>query len=511
MSAGLDAVRELHHPSYKIVGLLAWLTMGLSLVGAVASPRFFLMGARLFAFYLLARLTINVFFYLSGIVRCRAWQRRETSGFCAARQAGESNRVDDVHHVAIIPNYEEPLELLCRTLHALAVQEGARRSLTVVLAMEEREPGASAKARTLCARFVGCFAHLLVTFHPANLPGEIPCKGSNMAWAARQAKRELVDRLGLPLEKLTLTACDADSILHPRYFAVLTRLFADDPKRHRRFWYAPVFYHNNIGQVPAVIRLLSSINCAGRLGELANPLSWPLPFSTYTLSFALVTEVGYWDPAVIAEDWHMYLRCFFATNGRVDLKPVFLPTSADAVGGETIWQALASYYRQQVRHAWGAEDVGYILQQWHRSSGTPLYKRFFCFFWVLHHHALRSTSWFILALGSLASALSGDTLLVTLPSRSIHLGLIQAINIIGVVSAVTMWIVARAHGPPCKELSRPAALVQESAAWALLPILSFVFTALPGLHAQTKLLFGSPLVVQRTPKGLRFTQAVLKQ
>jgi cellulose synthase/poly-beta-1,6-N-acetylglucosamine synthase-like glycosyltransferase len=498
----LDIVQDLHHPSYKLVGALAWLTVGLAVVGALAFPRLFLAWARLFAFYLLARLVMSAASYLVGVARCYVWERRaEVEALC--HQAGECGGPDDVHHVVIVPNYAEPVEILRRTLRRLAAQEEARRRLTVVLAMEGREIGARAKAKTLREQFADRFARILITVHPANQAGEIACKGSNQTWAVRQVKRELVDRLGLSMERLTLTSCDADSMLHPHYFAKLTRLFVAEPEPHRRFWYAPVFSTSNIWQVPAPIRLLSFPHGAGRLAELANPLSWPLPFSTYTLSFRLADEVGYWDPAVISDDWHMYLRCFLATHGQVRLVPIYLPTAVDAVEGETLWETLVSYYRQQVRHAWGAEDVAYILQQWRRSAGTPLYKRLFCLFWILHHHSLRSTSWFILTLGSLTSVLLRDELIITLPSRSVSMGWVQLFNVLGVVGGAAMWAVERTRCRSEDGGSGATELAQELLCWALMPVLALAFSTLPGLHAQTKMLFGSPLVFRRTPKGIR--------
>lgn len=493
----LNAVPDLRHPSYKVVGLLAWLIVGLSILGTLAFPRIFLTAARLFTFYLLARLVVTVIFYLVGVVHCRIWETRGAPGVCVGYHTDE---LDDVHHVVIIPNYKEPMGVLRRTLQGLAEQKDAQQCLTVVLAMEEREAGAREKARALCELFKDRFAHLLVTVHPANRTGEIAGKGSNQAWAAHQVKQELLDRLGLPIENVTLTSCDADSVLHPRYFAELTHLFASDPQRHHRFWYAPPIYRNNIWQVPAVIRLMAFSAGAGRLGELANPWGWPMPTSTYTLSLKLADEVSYWDPVVISEDWHMYLRCFFAKHGQISITPIYLPTSSDAMSGETVWQALANYYRREVRHAWGAEDVGYILQQWRRSPGTPLRRKLHCFLRILHLNLLRSTSWFIVALGSLAAALSHNPLTTTLPGQSMRPDLIQFVSTLGVTGAMALWAVERTRCLSHSKDSRMAALTREIASWTLLPVLAFAFKALPGLHAQTKLLFGSQLTYQGTPK-----------
>lgn len=502
MAHDLGVVRDPHHPSYKVPGLLAWFILGLSILGVLAFQRLFFNAARLFAFYLLARLVVMAISYLVGMVRCRTWEARHESGASPGHEAHELQRIDDVHHVVIIPNYMEPMEILRRTLHRLAEQDEAHRHLMVVLAMEEREPASRAKARALCTLFADRFAHLLVTVHPANQPGEIAGKGSNQAWAARQAKRELVDRLGTPIERLTLTSCDADSVLHPRYFAALTRLFAEDSQRYRRFWHAPVFLHSNIWEVPAPIRLLSFFDGATAVARLVTPLLWPLPVSSYTLSFRLADEVGYWDPAVISEDYHMYLRCFFATHGQISLTPIFLPTSADATGGETLWQALVNYYRQEVRHAWGAKDVGYILQQWRHSPGCPFFKKLFLLVQLLHDDLLRSTFWFILALGSLLSSMSHGTYVITLAGPSMASALVQFVNILSAVCPLAIWAIERTRAPSTREGGRLVRLAEEVIAWALLPVITLLFLALPALHAQTKMLFGSELTYRRTPKGI---------
>lgn len=494
----LDAIADHRHVSYKVIGLLTWLTLAASLLTTLIYPRLFLIFAKAFALYLLVRLVSDVCFYLVGLARCRHWEA------CAAAEANAPDpqgETESVHHVVIIPNYQEPPEVLSRTLESLARQKDASRRLTIVLAMEERERGAYEKARKLRNRFADRFAHILITMHPDGLAGEAPGKGSNQAWAARQAKRELVDRLGIPIERMTLTSCDADSVLHPHYFATLSRLFINDPDRHHRFWYAPVFYYNNIWHVPAPIRLMAYPSCATRLGELANPLFRSLPVSTYTLSFKLADDMGYWDPAVIAEDWHIYLRCFFGTGGKISLTPIYLPTTMDAVDGESLWQALVSYYRQQVRHAWGAEDVGYILQQWTRSPDTPWHKKLGCFLWILHLHSLRSTSWFIVALGILASALSYEASLAV-PSEHPLIIAVKYVGFLWVLCCLIIWAIERFRISSDRKPHRSLLLAQEIASWALLPLLSLVFTALPGLHAQTKMLIGSPLVYRQTLKRI---------
>lgn len=491
----LDAVRDINHFGHKIPGLITWSVLALMIVGVVTVPDVVLVFAQVVALYMLLRIVLIVAFYPVAMIRVGRAEARARSAAPAPEE-----QATRVHHVVIIPNYREPIDVLSRTLRALAVQENARQRLTIVLAMEQSEAGASAKAERLRAMFKGRFAHVLITFHPTDQPNEVPGKGSNQNWAAREARRELVDRLGMPLEDLTLTSCDADSVIHPGYFAELTRIFAADPQRHRRFWQAPMRYDNNIWQVSAPIRLVTYFLNGLQASELANPLALNLPQSTYTLSFKLADEAGYWDGAVIAEDWHMFLRCFFATGGRVRLRPVFLPTSGDAVDGESTWKALKVSYQQRLRHAWGCQDVGYILHQWNKPPKTPFAITLLYLSKVFHDHVFFSTGGLVVAAGSI--------LVVTVHAVSVFLA--PVVHILGpvmqagnLVSGLGMAALGVSEHLRCRREAcgwQPHSMLRDLVMWPLLPVIMLGTVGVPIVHAQTKLLLGSPLVYMATPK-----------
>ena len=59
-------------------------------------------------------------------------------------------------------------------------------SYQVYLAMEQREINVENKAMLLANEFTRRFRSISFTVHPSNIPGELPGKGSNLAWAARQ-------------------------------------------------------------------------------------------------------------------------------------------------------------------------------------------------------------------------------------------------------------------------------------------------------------------------------------
>lgn len=52
--------------------------------------------------------------------------------------------------------------------------------------MEQREHNVELKAMNLIQEFVKKFRSIDFTLHPSDIPGELPGKGSNLAWAARK-------------------------------------------------------------------------------------------------------------------------------------------------------------------------------------------------------------------------------------------------------------------------------------------------------------------------------------
>lgn len=498
-TTSLDAVRGLRHFGYKVPGLFTWLIFVALAVGAVLIPNMVLVVLQLIGLYLMLRIALVIIFYPVSLIRSRRWEAR--ARLAAANGTSLAGQAGRVHHVVIIPNYKEPIDILVRTLRALAVQENARQQLTVVLAMEESEKDAPAKAHWLRAQFEDQFAHLLVTYHPAGLPDEVAGKGSNENWAARRAKEELVERLGMPLDNLTLTSCDADSVFNPYYFATLARLFAADPKRHRRFWQAPLRYDNNTWQLTPPLRLLTFFMNATLGSELADPLTIDLPLSTYSLSFKLADEAGYWDGAVISEDWHMFLRCLFATGGKVSLQAIFLPTSSDAVIGETVRQSVVNTYRQRLRHAWGAQDLGYILQQWRRSPQIPFVIKLLYMSKVVHDHMILTTAGLVVGTVSLLPlALHGASSIAQPGPLRV---LVTVATMGNIVVGVGMIAVGLSEHLLCRRRSpgwHPTSLLEDMFMWPLLPFITIGLAGMPVLHAQAKLLLGSPLIYVATPK-----------
>jgi hypothetical protein len=220
--------------------------------GPWGAPQALGAGIVIFFVYWLIRSYAVAVACVAGLRRIKRWERTHwLAKYCEWLPANEHAMPWHwPRHMVVVPNYKESEEELARTINSLAVQ-GVAKQLVVVLAMEAREPGSDLKANALIRRFRNSFAEMFATYHPHGLPNETPGKGSNEAWAAREAYLRLIERGSDDVRRYTVTSCDADAVFHPRHFDAINYLFLTNPNPYRTFWQPTIFNSNNIWDIPA--------------------------------------------------------------------------------------------------------------------------------------------------------------------------------------------------------------------------------------------------------------------
>jgi hypothetical protein len=256
--------------------------------------------------------------------------------------------------------------------------------------MEERE-GSSVhvKAERLISRSAHLFADISATFHPANLPGDIAGKSSNNQWAYRQTMQRYAQKLSkMDTSRVFITCFDADTLVHPQYLAGLTyeALCLPSQERSWTMWQPPVLLLRTLFSCPAPTRVSGYGTIFFELGGLTNQNVSPhFTFSTYSFTLALSSHymVDGWDRDVIAEDHHMFCKCYFASiweqmhaleDGSssneetivsdVILKPVYLPALSYLVESDDGWFAsIHARFVQARRHSQGLAELSYVFLQ----------------------------------------------------------------------------------------------------------------------------------------------------
>ncbi len=481
-------------------GTAAWLMILFPLWGAFFIPRivaYFTAGFVVFWFY---RSFQAAFLGIKGYIKIR--QSEKTNWRQQYKKDKQKNSLlwEEIRHLIIIPNYNETVEKLSTSLQSLARQKHIKKDqLWVVLAMEERAEGAHERADQLVKKFKNKFGKLIVTFHPEGLLGEVVGKASNEAWAAKVAKKMIVDQEGYNILKVTITSCDADACFHPQYFSALTYYFCLNPNRHYRFWQSPIFWHNNFWRVPAFTRIVGTMGNVIHIANLQEPDDLFFNYSTYSASLKMLDDVGYWHTDIIPEDWHIFLQCFFHKEGKVEVEPIFLPTSIDAPEGRTYWGSLKNRYLQCKRHAWGATDIPYAIKQAIQHTEIPLWTRFFRIYKIFETHIIWSTNWFILTLGAWVPALVNPVFKQT--TLGYNLPKISRILLTTCLLSLAIIITLDAALRPKRPKDYPRWKIPlEYLQWILMPVATLFMSVLPGLDSQTKLMLGKRMEYRVTEK-----------
>lgn len=401
-----------------------------------------------------------------------------------------------VMHVVIIPEYKEPIHILKRTLDNLTKQEYPSEKIILVLATEQKDPEASVTAKTLKSEYGHLFYDFLVTVHPLKA-GEIAGKSSNMAYAGREVV-SFLKRKKVPLDYVTVTSCDADALLHPKYLSCLTYNFLQDDERYYHFYQGAILFYANIWRVPMPSRVLNTMGSIWNLSLLSQSSRF-INFSTYSLALKTAVEAGYWSVDVIPEDYHLFFKVYFKMGQRVMTKGIFLPVLVDAAESYGFFKTVVNQYEQSKRWAWGVSDIPFVIRGTILENKIPIMDRVRRAVRLLEHHIFWPANWFILTIGSLIPPLVNPVFDRTALGHNLSQLSSGILTVSTIFILVVIIIDARIKPPRPKEFSTwrlPFLYLQ----WLTVPIVSFFLSALPGLDAHTRLIIGKPLEYRVTEK-----------
>lgn len=413
------------------------------------------------------------------------------------KKAEELPHFDKVHHLLILPLYKEKVEKVADTLESIKRQTMDPKKLHVCLGMEARETEAPEKSKELEHRYKGVFGSLFTTFHPV-IAGEVAGKSSNEAYAARESHKLLIEKKKIDIDYLTVSSVDADTLFDEQYFAYLSYMFLKCEHPYLTFWQSANVNYNNFWKVPAFVRIMAFFGSLWRSAMLVMGLRL-IPNSTYSLSFKLIKNIGYWDVDVIPEDYRVYFKAFYSNGGNVYVEPMYLKTSMDIAQSTTYWKSLRSKFDQERRWSWGIADDAVYLKWWLTVKNIPFWRKTVVLSNVIMDHVLWPVNWFIITISAnviviLNPAFSRTSLGYNLPRVS---SFILTICIVSMVVMLYVDYTMRSKKFPQAPLWKQALFLLEL---FLLPVAGFFLSCLPALISQVQLILGKRLEYKVTEK-----------
>jgi cellulose synthase/poly-beta-1,6-N-acetylglucosamine synthase-like glycosyltransferase len=411
-------------------------------------------------------------------------------------KAKKEENYNKLTHVLIIPQYGESIPKLRETIEAIVRQTMPTKKIFVVLAMEQREKAAKERAEVLISEYKNKFGKIFATFHP-DIEGEVKGKSSNEAFAGKETYRELVEKGLIDLDYATISSVDADSIFDKQYFAYLGYKFLSDEKRYNKFWQSAGVFYNNFWTIPAPIRVVSFFGSLWRIGVLVQG-DRLVTHSTYSLSFKMLKEIGFWDVDVIPEDYRVFYKAFYMLKGKLWVEPLFLKTSMDSPLSKTYWGSLKNKYQQEQRWSWGVSDNPIFIKWWLTVPGVPFFRKTMMLYTVLLDHFLWPVNWFIITIAANIIPLINPVFSRT--SLGYNLPRLAGFILTSCLFALLAMIVIDFKNRPKNYKTSRARQFLFPLEFMLLPVAGLFLSTIPALVSHTKLLLGKRMEYKVTEK-----------
>jgi len=399
---------------------------------------------------------------------------------------------EDFFHLIILPLYKEGTDIVYPTLQSIKDSDYPKDKIIVVLAVEERAGTSAQKtAQEAEKKFGKYFFRFFVASHPSNIAGEVIGKGSNVAWAVKKTKENIIDKLSIPYEKIIFSNFDIDTRPYPQYFGCLTWYYLTVAKPLRSSFQPIPVYNNNVWEAPAFSRLIATSGTFWQMMQQERQEQL-VSYSSHAMSFKALEEVGY-PYNITSDDSRIFWRAFLFYDGDYRTIPLYYPVSMDAVMAGSFWRTMLNQYRQQRRWAWGSENIPYVIYNFFKNKKIILSEK------IRHSIVLLDGFWswatsalLIFFLGWLPLALGDQSFQTTLISYNLP-RLTSNIMTVAMIGMIVSAITSMSLLPPRPEKFDKRKNIYMVLQWLLLPITLIIFGSFPALDAQMRLMLGKYL------------------
>lgn len=470
---------------YEIMpGSAVWLTFILSITLSIFNPILGIYFIIILDVYWVIRIWY-LFFYLF-----MSWitYRKSIKMDWKEKRNSLANWQEYIHLVAL-PTYKEPYKVVKETMDKLLEVDYPKDKIIIALGGEERDKDNFLEiANRIKSEYGDKFLDFVITVHPKNLPDEIPGKGSNMYHIGKEMTKYFNEK-EINLGRVIISMFDIETWPHSQFFNCLVHEYItrDNPERYS---YQPlVLYNNNVWKSNPIVRVVAHSTTFWLLTDLSRTERL-FTFSSHSMSFKTLVEVGYHPKDIVTEDTRIFLHCLNHFNGDYKTHPIYIPVSMQTVDVGDIWESFKNQYIQIRRWGWGVEHFPWMMMNLVKNKAMP-FKKKIKYLW---NQSEGTYTWatlpiLILIMGRLPLWVADKTIHynVMIHNTPIILENVMNCGLIGIL-AVAMFNIFFLPARP-KGVSwtiYPIMFLQ----WILFPFTLVIFGSIPAVEAQTRLMLG---------------------
>lgn len=405
----------------------------------------------------------------------------------------------DICHLVVVPVAKETREIVEPGIAAMVNGSYPSKRILLVVGLEARAAGnVKTDMYKLKEQYGKEFLEFIIAVHPTDVPGEARVKGANANFAARKAA-EYFDAGGIPYENVIVSCFDADTVPVKDYFSCLTYYFLITPDRLRTSYQPVPVYFNNIWEVPTFARIVDVGTSFFQLVEATNPNTL-VTFSSHSMSFRALVDVGYWFPDIISDDSSIFWKALLHYEGDYRAIPIPIMVSMDIVTGRGMRETFINIYKQKRRWAWGVENFPIVMRGFVHSKRIRL-KQKLMFTWRLVDKFTSWATWsFLLSFVSwlpvvfASQEFESTTVYYATPRIK---GILFTLALSGTVVCMLISLLLL---PRPKTRHRVMEKILHTVEWMLTPFVVLILSALPAIDAQTRLMLGRYMEFHVTDK-----------
>jgi hypothetical protein len=404
-------------------------------------------------------------------------------------------------HLVILPFYHEPEEIIVSALEGLKEASYDPNKLIVVLAAEERAGEEQVSmAKRVSESYQGTFGSLLLTVHPDDVTGEIAGKGSNTHYALQQVHDQVITAESIPHKDILVSIFDIDTVVYPHYFNCLVWHFLRAEQPYKSAYQPVPLFTNNLWDSPALSRVMAMSSTFWQMIMQERP-DRSATFSSHSVSYQALYEIGYGQANVVSEDSRIYWNLLVANNGNFDIVPLSYPIAMDATVASSLWGTIKNIYKQHRRWTYGVENWCYITYHFVKNKSIPLRQR-----WSIGllqgegYSSLVTNPIMLFILGWAPIFLGTREFHETVLSYELPI-MVRNLLIFAMLGLVVSSVISLSLTPKRPAHKSRFTYIVMAVQWIMVPITMIVFSAIPGLDAQTRLMLGRYMGFWVTPKG----------
>ncbi len=403
----------------------------------------------------------------------------------------------NMYHAVIVPYANEGYSVLEKSVNSIAINKYPKSQKILVLATEKRITSAKEIALKLKEKYSDKFLLILITEHDLDITKEIKGKASNENYAARELYKK-INELKIDTSKVIVTSADSDSIHNKQFLAKLTYVYSKKNKPEAKIYQPIPIFYNNIWEVPFFSRIVATFSASWQMSLTLSPHRF-INFSCYSINLETLNSVDYWEPDIIPEDERIYWKIFFKYGKDLEIVSLFLPVFLDAISTDSLIDSIKAQYVQIRRWAYGAGEFAFSFRHAIKNKEIPLYLKFITIFEQIR----KAFEWAMLPL-----------IIMFGFSIPIHLNPHFAKSIVAytlsvlfskILTILTIFMIALFYIEALYAPKKPDKWSFFRKVYSFLqvitfPFVSIIFSAVPAIEAQTRLIINRPIQYIPAPK-----------